>query len=205
MISNHINLVNDSAFTKDKKNAFFKKKGADCIFNLINIKIIPYILMVFNLTSNTISSSVNKIQDTSIIVENKFNKLVNTIFNILINQSADLLKFLFERNIVQMAIGLLIASEVSSATKVFTDTVISPIINRLLINRKGKLEEYKYYILGIEFKFGLLLMQIIKGILVLIIVYFIWKLSRVQNFDFIQQFFKDVTPSKNKIIVGYLQ
>ena len=161
--------------------------------------------MVFNLTSNTISSSVNKIQDTSIIVENKFNKLVNTIFNILINQSADLLKFLFERNIVQMAIGLLIASEVSSATKVFTDTVISPIINRLLINRKGKLEEYKYYILGIEFKFGLLLMQIIKGILVLIIVYFIWKLSRVQNFDFIQQFFKDVTPSKNKIIVGYLQ
>lgn len=146
---------------------------------------------------------INKIDNISENLQNNFNKVVNTIFNILIYQSADLLKFLFEKNIVQMAIGLLIASEVGSITKVLTETIISPIINKVLINRKGKLEDFKYYILGIEFKIGLLIIQIIKASLVLIIVYFIWKLSQIQNFESIQQFFKDVKPNKNKIIVAY--
>ena len=57
-----------------------------------------------------------------------------------------------------------------------------------------KLEDFKIEIFGIEFKLGLLIINLLDFVFVVIIVYYIWKISTLKNFDFIQKFLDAAKP-----------
>ncbi len=116
---------------------------------------------------------------------NKLILLVIIILDFLKDNITGILSFLFEKNIIQTMIGLLIASQISKFTSVLSDVIISPIIQLISFGQFSKLEDFKIYLFGVEFKIGLLIITLVNVLLVFIIIYYIWKLSRVENYKFI--------------------
>lgn len=80
-----------------------------------------------------------------------------------------LLKFLDNNNMLQTAVGFALATSMKNFITVFTDIIIDPILNKLVGNTKDK----KIKIFGIEFKVGVLLIELIDFILVAAIMYII--------------------------------
>ncbi len=116
---------------------------------------------------------------------NKLIFLFIIILDFLKDNVSGILSFLFEKNIIQTMIGLIIASQISKFTSVLSDVIISPVIQLISFGQFSKLEDFKIYLFGVEFKVGLLIITLVNLLLVLIVVYYIWKLSRVENYKFI--------------------
>ncbi len=122
------------------------------------------------------------------LVSNSGDKLIVLtimILDFLKNNVSGILTFLFEKNIIQTMVGLIIASQVSKVTNVLSEVIISPTIQVISFGEFSKLEDFKIQLFGIEFKIGLLIITLINFLIVLIIVYYIWKLSRVENYKFL--------------------
>lgn len=107
------------------------------------------------------------------------------LLDFLKNNVTGILTFLFEKNIIQTMVGLIIASQVSKVTNVLSDVIISPTIQVISFGEFSKLEDFKIHLFGVEFKIGLLIITLVNLLIVLIIVYYIWKLSRVENYKFL--------------------
>jgi large-conductance mechanosensitive channel len=76
------------------------------------------------------------------------------------------------------------------------DIILTPIIQRFTGNKTTKLEEVKISILGVNLQIGLFLSKLINFIIILIIVYYIWKLSTLPNFNIIKKGLDSVKPAK---------
>lgn len=110
--------------------------------------------------------------------------LIKTVNVIKIN-IAGILKFLFDRNIIQMAIGIIIASQVTRITNLIMEVLINPIVNRITLGNIKKVEDIKFTFFDLELKIGLILYNIVNFIFIVIMIYYIWKLSQMSNFKFI--------------------
>ena len=137
-------------------------------------------------------STVNKIDMT-------FTNIIILILNFFKSQVDGIMSFIFNKNIIQTCIGLIIASQVSKITTMLIDIIITPIIQRLTGDETTKLEEVKVNILGVNLQIGLFLSKIINFIIILIIVYYIFKLSTLPNFNSIKSGLDSAKPTKTVI------
>ena len=117
-----------------------------------------------NIISSIRSIFNNTLQEVKVL----FITIIINILNFLINHSKNFITFLFEKNIIHMCIGIIVATQIGTLTTSFNNNILQPIIDRSLIFYNDKLENYKYTILGIEFKLGKLIIDIIKILLILI-------------------------------------
>jgi large-conductance mechanosensitive channel len=147
--------------------------------------------------SEYISSAIKNTEKVVNTIDNKFNIGVFHFVNLIQSQIVGLIKFLIEKNIIQMGIGLLLAAQVGHITKMLQDVIISPIVNRLTFGHVKKLEDLKHEMFGIEFKTGSLLVTLINLIFVIVLVYYIWKLTQLEDFKFISDFFEGLKPKLN--------
>ena len=133
----------------------------------------------------------NKIVETAKNISTSANDKVISIFNYLINiikdQSEDFLRFLFKQNLIQLGIGLLVATQLSAFTTNITTNILSPIINSLSTGSQKNLADYTITIFGITFKIGNVIVGIINLILMIIVIYFLYQLTKITNFDFINK------------------
>jgi large-conductance mechanosensitive channel len=132
------------------------------------------------------------------IVSETTNKVMDSIFyrvlDVARNNLVGIMTFLFEKKLIQTAIGLIIATQIGKFTNVLTGVIISPIMQVVSFGQVKKLEDFKIEIFGIEFKLGLLIINLLDFVFVVIIVYYIWKISTLKNFDFIQNFLDAAKP-----------
>ena len=153
---------------------------------------IPSTSTIKTITTNALNitqSTVNKIDD-------QFTHFIINIINFFKSQVDGIMSFIFNKNIIQTCIGLIIASQVSKLTTMLIDIIITPIIQRITGNQATKLEEVKITILGVNLQIGLFLSKLINFIIILIIIYYIWKLSTLPNFDSIKTSLDSVKPTK---------
>jgi large-conductance mechanosensitive channel len=122
------------------------------------------------------------------IVSDTTNKVIDNILDVARNNLVGVMTFLFEKKLIQTAIGLIIATQIGKFTNVLNEVIISPIMQIITFGQVKKLEDFKINIFGIEFKLGLLIINLLDFVFVVIIVYYIWRISRLKNFDFIQTF-----------------
>jgi large-conductance mechanosensitive channel len=122
------------------------------------------------------------------IVSDTTNKVIDNILDVARNNLVGVMTFLFEKKLIQTAIGLIIATQIGKFTNVLSEVIISPIMQIITFGQVKKLEDFKINIFGIEFKLGLLIINLLDFVFVVIIVYYIWRISRLKNFDFIQTF-----------------
>jgi large-conductance mechanosensitive channel len=112
-------------------------------------------------------------------------KLIYSLVNISANESEGFFNFLFKHDIVNIGIGLILASQLGNIVKIISEELVAPIINKITVSQTKKLEDYKITVLGMEFKIGNILIVIINFMLMLLIIYYIYKLIMVSKEDFI--------------------
>jgi large-conductance mechanosensitive channel len=77
-----------------------------------------------------------------------------------------------------MSIGLIIATQVNKITTIIMELLFNPIINRLSFGQTKILKDLELDLFGMNFKIGIILENIINLFIVLIIIYYIWKLTK---------------------------
>lgn len=126
------------------------------------------------------------------------------VVSILKNNLADFIKFLFDKNIIQTGIGIIIATQISKLTNLVSEVLINPIVNRITAGTVKDINEWKITFFDIEIKIGLLISSIINFVFVVVIVFYIWKISKNTNFKFITDILSDTEQkiSKTKVIIN---
>jgi large conductance mechanosensitive channel len=100
-------------------------------------------------------------------------QLTNTVGQV----SKSFLSFLVDKKVLTIGIGLMIASQLSVLTNTFTKSIINPIINKLIKDKTQTLDELEVEIVGVKFEVGKLISSIINFLIVLIILYYLYKLE----------------------------
>jgi large-conductance mechanosensitive channel len=147
--------------------------------------------------------------DINKIIKNTENNIVDVILiilNFLKLNLAGFLKFLFDKNIIQSSIGIIIASQIAKLTNLFVDTVFNPIVNRITGGTIKKYEDLTITIFDINIKIGLIMSTVINFLLIVFIIYNIWKISQYTNFDFITNLITEtketVKSAKTNIVIN---
>jgi large conductance mechanosensitive channel len=100
------------------------------------------------------------------------------MFRYIANEFADFMTFLLERNIFQTGVAFVIAAQVNKFMLDIMNSLISPIVSKALdVNSKSKLENKTLRLFGIEFKIGILIMSIINFLVIMLLIFYIFKLS----------------------------
>ena len=126
-------------------------------------------------------------------------KILLIAINFLKIYSRDFIRFLLNKNIIYMAIGILISNQVVILTKTITDSIIGPILKKISF-AQNELNNMKYNRLGIEFKMGQIISNLITFFMVLTIVFYIWNLTNATNLNFIDEFLNTIETNLNKSI-----
>jgi large-conductance mechanosensitive channel len=144
-------------------------------------------------TAKNISTSVN----------DKVISIFNYTINILKDQSESFLRFLFQQNLIQLGIGLLVATQLSAFTTNVSTNILAPIINSLSTGSQKNLADYTITIFGVTFKVGNVIVGIINLLLMIIVIYFLYQLTKITNFEFINRLLPtEKNKSRISIVAG---
>lgn len=152
--------------------------------------------------NNIIPNTINIAEQSVNVVENIFKDSIIFVLNILKTHSTGLLRFLFDKNLIQMGIGIMVATQVSKLTSIITDNIISPIINKLTGEDVAKFEDYTYTLFGINFKLGIVITNLVNCLLVLLIIYNIYQLSKITDFSFLGSRIDKIIPDKTRVNIN---
>lgn len=139
-----------------------------------------------------ITKGIKNIENLVIFSESKIIDGANIIIDIIKNNIDDFLGFVLDKNIVQIGISLIIATNINTLTISITDFIISPIIARLTNGEFKNIEKYTIDILGIKFKIGILIMTFINFFLTIIIIFYIFKLTDISSFNYLINIIKNI-------------
>jgi large-conductance mechanosensitive channel len=122
------------------------------------------------------------IDNTDKTINNGLHKISYYIMQDLINFT----KFiLVDNNIIKLAIALLTATQVTNISSIIVDNLISPIVYKIISyftnETSQEMSKATYTYMGIEFQLGLFIVNMIKFIIVLILIYNIYSLSLPVN------------------------
>lgn len=132
--------------------------------------------------------------------------IILIIIDFLKNNLVEFFNFLFNRNIIQTGVGIILASQISRITNVIVESLINPIVKRLSMGIVNDLTKWEVNLFDIKIKIGLILSTILNFILISIVVYYIWKLSQNANFNFIKEILEDskknINTTKTKVVIN---
>jgi large conductance mechanosensitive channel len=102
--------------------------------------------------------------------------------NIIKNVSGDIgnfINFINKKNVLDIALAFIISTNINSITNSFIDNIILPILNRIFSNETNNisLKDKKVLIFGINFEIGGFLSAVLKFILLLYVMYTLFKVA----------------------------
>ena len=118
-------------------------------------------------------------------------KMCITILNVLINNIKEFITFLFQKNIMQVCIGLIIASQFGVVVDAFTKDIIKPILD-VVFSYNRNIGSVSYSLFGIKFKIGEFIITLINLIIALFCIFIISKLSQNNMIDRIIKFLTEL-------------
>jgi large-conductance mechanosensitive channel len=89
----------------------------------------------------------------------------------------DFLNFLGSRNVLQTGLAFVISSNINRLASDFVENIVSPIINKVSSSEKEKLKDAKISIFGVNFEAGNFIMSILKFVITMIVIYYVFKLT----------------------------
>jgi len=151
----------------------------------------------------------NIIEKTKGIVDSTQEKVNNNLIflvNFFKNHLVGFIRFLFDRNIIQTGVGIIIATNISKITIVIVDAFITPIIKRLSFGTVDDINNWELELFDIKIKIGLILVTILNFLFTTVVVYHIWKLSQIINTNVINDLLditKDnINKSKTNVVIS---
>ena len=82
-------------------------------------------------------------KDTTDTLSEVSSTAVTSSFNLISRSLEGLFKFIVSRNVLTTAIGIMMATQISSLTTVVSEAIITPILNTILGNKVKDLEKYE--------------------------------------------------------------
>jgi len=127
--------------------------------------------------------------------------IIILITTFLKNYTIDFLNFLLDKNIIQTCVGILISGQIIILTTTLTDTIINPILKKLSFSNDN-FKNIKYNRFGIEFEIGKFISNLLSFIIVASVVFYIWKLSTISDYKFIDNHLNNFHYNLNDEIIN---
>jgi large-conductance mechanosensitive channel len=96
--------------------------------------------------------------------------------NLLSNVIYEFYDFLSSRNILELGLAFIISTNINRLSNDFIDNIVSPVIKRLTGSEEDKLKDVKLDIFGINFEIGNFIMSVLKFIIMMMILYYLFKI-----------------------------
>ena len=116
------------------------------------------------------------------------NKYSLRVLDSIKKEVINIIKFLLiDNHIITIAIGFIIATQTNNIATLLIDNIIAPIIYKIITfytkEPIDKLENYEYEYLGIKFEVGKIIINILKFLIILIIIYYICQLTNTAKLN----------------------
>ncbi len=100
------------------------------------------------------------------------------VINGIKNNFTDFINFLLEKNIFQMGISFIIATQINNLFKNLTDAIIMPISNKVISTKNT---DKTTNVVGIQFKFYAFIINLFNFFIIMVFIYFLFKLSNINK------------------------
>jgi len=128
-----------------------------------------------------IEKSINFINETYNFIQRKILNVMLFFLEIFRNNTSGFFQFLFDRNIIFIAVGFIVSTQISKLVTSFVEIFIDPIIKRLSIGTVQRLKDLEITLFDVKFKIGLFIETLFNLGITFIIVYQIWAFSKNPN------------------------
>jgi large-conductance mechanosensitive channel len=91
------------------------------------------------------------------------------------------MNFLVGKNVLELGLAFIVSSNINRVASDFIDNIVSPVINKISSSEEEKLKDAKISIFGIKFEIGNFLMSLLKFIITMIVIYYVFKLTGKLN------------------------
>ena len=134
------------------------------------------------------------------LINSKSNTYVMKVINSTKNELINILKYLFiEKGIITVAVSFIIATQTNSLATMLIDNILAPIIIRVIeIFEKrpiSELQNYEFKYLGVKIKIGVIIINLLKFVFIIIIIYYISLLSKPENLEKLLKFINNIIPN----------
>jgi large-conductance mechanosensitive channel len=102
---------------------------------------------------------------------------INNIKNNLKHQTIDFLNFIIDQKILTLGIGIVVGTQIYILINMFTLYIVSPIINKIFNTKEENLSKVNIEIFGIKFEIGKILSSLFNLVIVVYILYLLFKLE----------------------------
>jgi len=118
-------------------------------------------------------------------------------------------QFLFERNIILTAIGIVVSTQISRLMTAFMTIFIDPIIKRISAGTVDHLKDLEVSVYDVNFKIGLFLDTLLNFSVTFYVVYQLYSLSKSQDSTGITNWLrnaktqlKEVSQDKSNVVIS---
>ena len=136
----------------------------------------------------------------------KSNAVINMyslkVLHLIKDEIISIIRFLLiDNHIITIAVGFIIATQTNNIATLFIDNIIAPIIYKIITyyTKKpiDKLKNYEYEYLGIKFELGNIIINILKFIIILIIIYYISQFTNINKLNKLMSDIDNIIPKSN--------
>lgn len=100
---------------------------------------------------------------------------------IIVNTYNDFINFLTKRDVLDVGVAFVISTQITLLSSVFIDSIVSPCINAMTGGNEEKLDNMVVPILGVDIEIGKFLSAILKFIIVMLFIFYLFKLIGHKN------------------------
>lgn len=143
-----------------------------------------------------IEKIVNFIDKSFDFIQSKILIIIQYILEIMQNNVSGFFQFLFEKNIILTAIGIVVSTQISKLMSAFMTIFVDPIIKRMSAGTINNLKDLEVEVYDVNFKIGLFIDTLFNGGITFYVVYQLYNLSKNQDMSQITNWLRN---AKNQI------
>lgn len=107
-----------------------------------------------------------------------FSGSISSVTDTINNTVSDFYTFLIDKNIIQLGTAFIISAQINQLASKFIENIISPVIKRVVGGEEESLKGTTFTILGIKFEIGDFIAQLLKFLIMMIILYYMFKIIK---------------------------
>jgi large-conductance mechanosensitive channel len=130
------------------------------------------------------------------IIKNFTKSSLVLIISFLKSNLSGFMNFILDKRVMQIGFSILISSQLQILTRSIIELLVNPIVNRITMGTIKTIEEWEINMFNIHIKIGRLISNIINFVLILIVIYYMWKYSDITN---IKRLIDGLDNIKNKL------
>jgi large-conductance mechanosensitive channel len=156
-----------------------------------------------------IEKIINFIEKSFDFIQSKILIIMQYILQIMQNNVSGFFQFLFEKNIILTAIGVVVSTQISRLMTAFMTIFVDPIIKRMSAGTVANLKDLEVEVYDTNFKIGLFIETLFNGGITFYVVYQLYTLSKNKDMAGITNWLrnaknqvKEIAQDKTNVVIS---